>query len=62
MYDKIMIWAKLHCPPKIFWAGTAMVGGTTERRYMNKILNNAKLLHAVVLGAGKRNKKKSRRS
>ena len=19
-----MIWAKLHCPPKIFWAGTAM--------------------------------------
>ena len=20
-----MIWAKLHCPPKIFWAGTAML-------------------------------------
>ena len=30
------------------------LGGTTERRYIKKILKNAKLLHAVVLGAGKR--------
>ena len=29
-------------------------GGTTERRYIKKILKIAKLLHAVVLGAGKR--------
>ena len=25
MYYKIMIWAKLHCHSKFFWAGTAMV-------------------------------------
>ena len=28
--------------------------GTTEKRYIKKILRNAKLSHAVVLGAGKR--------
>ena len=30
------------------------LGGTTERRYIKKMLRNAKLLHTVVLGAGKR--------
>ena len=31
------------------------LGGTTKRRYIKKILlKNAKLLHAVVLGAGQR--------
>ena len=29
-------------------------GETTERQYIKKILKNAKLSHAVVLGAGKR--------
>ena len=28
-----MIWAKLHCPPKIFWAGTAMFLGEVEQNY-----------------------------
>ena len=35
-------------------ANDQLGGGTTERRYIKKILKNAKLLHAVVLGAGKR--------
>ena len=30
------------------------LGKTTKRRYIKKILRNAKLLHAVVPGAGKR--------
>ena len=30
------------------------LGATTKRRYIEKIQKNAKLLHAVVLGPGKR--------
>ena len=30
------------------------LGGTTERRYIKKIIKNAKLLYAVVVGTNKR--------
>ena len=34
-------------------AANNQLGENNERRYIEKILRNAKLLHAVVLGAGK---------